>query len=153
MIDISKFRLSSEELDRLSQTLNGDRRKTKHNPPRKQYRLFIPAVPLEWIYPVFLMPQKSVLHVALIIWQKTRMRRNQEYKLNLSRMQEWGLSAKSAGEALAILERAGLVCVKRKPGCAALVKVVMPSANEAGKARETPQNTEGWWNGCDSSPR
>jgi len=94
-------------------------------PRPKPGELFIGVpFPWSWIRHAGALPG-TTLHVGAYLWREAARRKNGCVGLSVSAVaREFGLSRATVGRALAALESAGLVRVKRRPGAKALVTLL-----------------------------
>lgn len=92
-------------------------------------------IPMAWLDAARAVRGKAI-HVALELWHWSFIKDSKTVKLNLSRLAKCGVARTTASRALRDLEDAGLVSVKRAPGCAPLVTILDVDADDgAGRAR------------------
>ena len=72
-------------------------------------------IPWEWLTRAARLPGSTLL-VALALWQEAGMRNNRAVHFCLSSLAEFGRSVQAARRGLRMLETAGLVAVRVKPG-------------------------------------
>ena len=92
-------------------------------PPRhRQGEAFLKGpIPWAWLHRAMLSPGKA-LHVAMLLWRESGMKRNRTVRFNLSAAT--GLTSGSARRGLRALETANLVTVDRRPGQALIVTLL-----------------------------
>ena len=87
-------------------------------------------VPWSWIEAAGRLPGRA-LHVGMLLWREAGRRRTARVPMSVSAVARmFGISRASAGRALAALEAAQLVCVERRAGAKAHVRLL-------GAARES----------------
>ena len=94
-------------------------------------------VPISWLQKASSLPGKC-LAVGTVLWFRAGLERSGSVSLNLSRLNEWGLTKDSARRALNALEGAGLVRVLRRPGRKPLVTIL--TANGTSSVPGAPKN-------------
>lgn len=80
-------------------------------------------IPMAWLDAARTVRRKAI-HVALEVWHWSFIKGSKTVKLNLSRLARCGVARTTAGRALRDLEDAGLVSVRRAPGCAPIVTIL-----------------------------
>jgi hypothetical protein len=80
-------------------------------------------IPLRWLTRATNLPGKAV-HVALALWFQAGVEGSATIKLNLSRLQAFGVERSAASRALVMLAMRGLVSVSQRPGCAPIVTIL-----------------------------
>lgn len=80
-------------------------------------------IPLAWLTRAAALPGKA-LAVGIAIWHRVGLKRTRMVRLSLSSVEKlFGVQRDAARRGLAALEKAGLVSVQRRPGCAPQVTV------------------------------
>ena len=79
-------------------------------------------IPWRWISAAARLPGKA-LHVGIFLWFQHGMKKGGEVKVGMSGFSDMGFVRSTASRALASLENAGLISVRRAPGRKALVKI------------------------------
>lgn len=83
---------------------------------RRKGRPFIKGpVDLEWIQGAASAGGKA-LEVALEIWRLRGLKCADCFKINLSRLQGWGVTRSSGSRAIKVLEAKGLISTVKRPG-------------------------------------
>ena len=85
-------------------------------------------IPWAWIARAGPLAGKA-LYVGAILWQRVGMAKRRTVSLNVSQAPAFGISINAARRGLLALEGAGLVEVRRKPGCASEVTILDPPAD------------------------
>jgi hypothetical protein len=80
-------------------------------------------IPLSWLTRAANLRGKAV-HVALALWFQAGVERSATIKLNLSRLQAFGVERSAGSRALTMLAACRLVVVRQRPGCAPIVTIL-----------------------------
>ena len=117
------------------------RSRTSKRPPRhRQGEQFLKGpIPWPWMKLAMTLPGKA-LHVALILWKESGIRRNRTIRLNLSAMAKIGIHPDTARRGLRALASLRLVMVKHHPGQALEVTLLETPAEiaDGGNALTVP---------------
>ncbi len=91
---------------------------------RRQQQPFLRGpIPMPWLRAAAQL-RGQALYVGIEIWFQVGLRGQDDVQLNLSRIQQYGISRSAASRGLAALETAGLVCVDRHQGRKSTVRVI-----------------------------
>ena len=115
--DIQKFRL---DLSGALVPSAGARRLVPHH--RKGERFLKGPIPWAWLAAAGRASGQG-LHVALVLWLESGMKRSATVPLAHARLAELGVTRFAAARGLKALETAGLVSVERRPGCSPRVTI------------------------------
>ena len=85
-------------------------------------------IPLDWMETAASLPGKAT-HAALAIWFDFGLSRGGEVRFTRRLAERFGLGRKAASVAIANLESAGLIAVKRRSGCAPRITVLSQGDN------------------------
>jgi hypothetical protein len=88
-------------------------RKVKGTVEKRRKRRFIPPVPMEWFDRACVLPGKA-LAVSLILWRLSKVRKTPTVVLTNAALKQHGLNRWEKYDALAALEGAGLISVRRR---------------------------------------
>lgn len=117
MLDLNQFRLNTDP--------GGVTNPPK--PPGPHQRIsghFLKGpVPLVWLQNAMRLPGKAV-HVGLVLWYYSGLKRTKTLSINLSRLGEFGLTRASATRGLKALQRTGLVLVDSHAGRKPIVTIL-----------------------------
>jgi len=80
-------------------------------------------IPLKWLTLAATLPGKA-LHVAIALWFQGGVERSATVRLNLSRLQVFGVERSAGSRALERLSARRLVTVAQRPGCAPIVTIL-----------------------------
>jgi hypothetical protein len=80
-------------------------------------------IPLKWLTPAANLPGKAI-NVAFALWFQAGVERSATIRLNLSRLQDFGVERSAGSRALTMLATRGLVTVRQRPGCAPIVTIL-----------------------------
>ncbi len=80
-------------------------------------------IPLCWIGRAACLPGRA-LHVALAFWHISRLSRSRTVKMQYKIRERLGVSRKVYSRGLVVLEKAGLISVKRKAGSTPVVTLL-----------------------------
>jgi len=126
MTDIARLAINSKEL------LSG----TKDLPTgvkmmeRKIVGRFLRGpIPWTWLVEAAKLPGRT-LHLGIALWHLEGFQQTGTVKLKPSLCRELGMDRHASYRALRELERAGLILVVRKPGAAAMVTLILESAEK-----------------------
>jgi len=117
MIDLESVRLGGDDV------LAPPKPKPKlprHHPGEKFLK---GPIPLRWLTRAATLPGKA-LHVALALWFQAGVERSATVRLNLSRLQDFGVERSAGSRALTMLATCRLVAVWQRPGCAPIVTIL-----------------------------
>ena len=112
----------------LESNLDALRKRSSNGPPRhRKGETFIKGpIPWAWIHRAMLLPGKA-LHVALLLWKESGIKRNRTIRFNLSATLTMGMRSGSARRGLRALATAKLVTVRHHPGQALEVTLLETS--------------------------
>ncbi|MCH7688492.1 MAG: hypothetical protein IH899_17725 [Planctomycetes bacterium] len=85
-------------------------------------------IPLNWLQIASGLPGRT-LHVGLAIWFLVGLKKRQEVQVTNRSLARFSVLPDAYRRGLSQLEAAGLVAVKRKPGCCARVTILHPPTN------------------------
>ena len=80
-------------------------------------------IPLRWLTRATNLPGKAI-HVALALWFQAGVERSATVRLNLSRLQAFGVERSAGSRGLTMLAARGLVTIQQRPGSAAVVTIL-----------------------------
>jgi hypothetical protein len=80
-------------------------------------------IPLNWLTLAAALPGKA-LHVAIALWFQGGVEKSATVRLNLSRLQAFGVERTAGSRALERLSARRLVTVAQRPGCAPIVTIL-----------------------------
>ena len=80
-------------------------------------------IPFTWLSVAAQLPGRA-LHVGLLVWHRSRVERVSQVSLTAGKREGFGLDRHATSRALSSLEKAGLVSVMRRPGCAPVVQLI-----------------------------
>jgi hypothetical protein len=93
--------------------------------PKPAGRFLKGPIPWPWLrVAILLRRQGSVLELGLLLWLEAGITRSPTVRVNLSRLEDLGISRRCAFRALRKLEGAGLVSVRRKRGAVSEVTLL-----------------------------
>jgi len=117
VIDLESVRLGG---DGVLAPLKPKPKLPRHHPGEKFLK---GPIPLRWLTRAATLPGKA-LHVALALWFQAGVERSATVRLNLSRLQDFGVERSAGSRALAMLVTRQLVTVQQRPGRAAIVTIL-----------------------------
>jgi len=115
-LDLDEFRLKSGDKPRPAKS----RRPPRHKPGEWFLKGPIPG---SWLVAASV-ASSTALRVGLALWHLAGVRRLREVKPTWAVWQRFRLSPDAGARGLRALERAGLVRVKRAPGCCPVVTIL-----------------------------
>ena len=80
---------------------------------RNRVQYLAEKLPMAWVERAMRLPGKA-WHVATALWWMTTVQRKRTVTMSLRRLERWGVTPRAGARALDMLERAGLVAVKRR---------------------------------------
>jgi hypothetical protein len=118
-LDPDKLALVRERVK--SFPLSAQRKAPRHKPGEKFLR---GPIPMRWVNCAAQLPGKA-LHVGIILWHLAGLKHQAgTVTLSSAPLEAMGIKRTTGYRALAVLETAGLISVKRRPGCAPVVTLL-----------------------------
>jgi hypothetical protein len=102
--------------------------KPKKKPPRQWRGEFLRGpIPWPWLTAAMALPGRA-LAVGLVLWRQAGCRKAMTFALTLAKLAECGIHRDTGRRALRALERASLIALRRQPGRAIEVTILLPAA-------------------------
>lgn len=117
LIDLESLRLGGDD------ALLPPKSKPKLPRHRTGEKFLKGPIPLKWLTLAATLPGKA-LHLAVALWFQAGVEGSATIRLNLSRLQDFGVERSAGSRALEILSSRRLVTVTRRPGCAPIVTIL-----------------------------
>jgi hypothetical protein len=117
LIDLKSLRLRADDVLALPKPKP---RLPRHRPGEKFLK---GPIPLKWLTLAASLPGKA-LHVAIALWFQGGVEKSATIRLNLSRLQVFGVERSAGSRALERLSARRLVTVAHRRGCAPIVTIL-----------------------------